>query len=69
MKQKMIGSLDDILGQPEKYQRVWTVELKGELIEGLWLIVPMNLSSNFYLYYKNGEVWLTDNLEDQNNEI
>ena len=63
MKEKLIGSIEDVRDQPEKYKRVWTMELKGELKEGLWLIKPMSFSTNFFLYYKNGEVWLTDNLE------
>ena len=60
MIEKLIGSIEDVRGQPEKYRRVWTMELKGELKEGLWLIVPMNLSTNFYLYYQNGQIYLTD---------
>ena len=61
MKEKLNKPLSEILAHPETYNRVWTVELKGELVEGLWLIVPMNLSTNFFLYYKNGEAFLTDN--------
>ena len=64
MRQKLIGSLEDVRAQPEKYRRMWTRELKGELIEGLWIILPMSGSTNFFLHYKNGEVWLTDNLEN-----
>ena len=64
MKQKMIGSIEDIRARPEIYRRVWTMELKGELKEGLWLILPMSLETNFFLYYKHGEVFLTDNKEE-----
>jgi len=65
MKEKLTKPLSEIRDHPETYRRVWTVELQGKLIEGLWLIVPMSLSTNFFLHYQNGEVWLTDNLEDQ----
>ena len=64
MKQKMIGNIEDIQAQPERYRRVWTIELKGELKEGLWLIVPMSLSTNFFLKYEDGEIYLTDNQEE-----
>ncbi len=64
MKEKLIGSLEDVRAQPERYRRVWTIELMSELIEGLWLVVPMSFTTNFFLYYKNGEVFLTDNQEE-----
>ena len=69
MKEKLIGSIEDVRDQPEKYRRVWTMELQGKLIEGLWLIVPMSLETNFFLHYKQGEVFLTDNLEGENEVI
>ena len=61
MKQKLIGSIEDVQAQPEKYRRVWTVELKGELIEGLWIVLPMSLSVDFFVHYQNDELFLTDN--------
>jgi len=64
MKEKLNKPLSEILDHPETYTRVWTVELKGELIEGLWLIVPMSLSSNFFLKYEDDEIYLTDNKEE-----
>ena len=63
MRQKLTGSIEDVRDQPEKYRRVWTMELQGELIEGLWIILPMSLTSNFFLYFSGGELFLTDNLE------
>lgn len=65
MKQKMIGSIEDVQAHPEKYRRVWTMELQGELVEGLWVILPMSLTTNFFLHYKNGELFLTDSNFDQ----
>jgi len=65
MKEKIIKSPCEILAHPETYRRVWTVELRGKLIEGLWLIIPMSLKTNFFLHYQNGEVFLTDNMGEE----
>ena len=65
MKEKLIGSIEDIQAQPEKYRRVWEVWKLGKLDEGLYLILPMSLSTNFFLHYQNGEVFLTDNMGEE----
>ncbi len=65
MKEKLNKPLSEVLVHPDLYLRIWTVELKGKLVEGLWLIVPMSFATNFFLYYKQGELFLTDNNFDQ----
>ena len=60
MKEKIIKSPNEILSHPETYRRVWTVELRGKLIEGLWRVLDLPL----FIYYKNGELFLTDNQEE-----
>ncbi len=59
MKEKMIGSLEDILAQPEKYRRVWEVYYKEKLDEGLYLV--LGTGYRHFVHYQNDELFLIDN--------
>ena len=59
MKEKLNKSLAEIQAHPDVYRRMWSVELMGEVIEGMYEI----LCTGLYLYYKNGELFLTDQEE------
>lgn len=64
MKEKLDKPLSEVLAHPDVYRRMWTIELVGKLIEGKWLIIPMSFSTNFFILYKNGETFLTNNEEE-----
>ncbi len=59
MRQKLIGSIEDIQAQPETYRRVWEVYHLGKLDEGLYLVVGTGYK--LFIHYQNNELYVTDN--------